>query len=241
MNMQPDKADLTRKLRQQTEESALKNENPLLENLKTMSPQAIGQILYDLHVHQTELEMQNDELRRTQEELDAIKSRYFDLYDLAPVGYCTLSAQGRILEANLKAANLLGVTRMELVGRPFHFFILHPDRDIFYLYRKKLDNTGGPQDCELRMVKADGTSFWVYLTTTSAMNKDGASELRIILSDITSDKLAEAALQESKEKYRRLAEDMPMFISTFLPDGTLTYANAALTNLVALTPEQLSR
>ena len=79
----------------------------------------------------------------------------------------------------------------------------------------------------------------MHLTTTIALNKDGASELRVILRNITNEKLAEASLQESEEKYRRLAEDMPMFISTFLPDGTLTYANTPLTTLVGLPLAQL--
>ena len=238
MNKLTDKADSVQTLRQQAEKIAL-NGDSLLENLKTMSPEAIAQILHDLQVHQIELEIQNDELRRTQEELNAIRLRYFDLYDLAPVGYCTLSDKGQILEANLLAANLLGVSRTKLVGRLFYFFILNTDQDIFYLHRKKLDKTGEPQDCELRMVKPDGTPFWVHLAASTALNKDGATELRIILSDITRDKQAEAALQENKDMHRRLAEDMPMFISTFLPDGTLTYVNTALTTLVGQPSERL--
>jgi len=60
-------------------------------------------------------EMQNEEMRRAQEALEASRARYFDLYDLAPVGYFTLSPQGLILEANLTAATLLGSPRGALV------------------------------------------------------------------------------------------------------------------------------
>jgi len=66
--------------------------------------------------------MQNEELRRTQADLEASRARYFDLYDLAPVGYFTISERGLILEANLTAATLLGVARGALIKQPLTRF-----------------------------------------------------------------------------------------------------------------------
>src|ERR1039458_767612 len=79
------------------------------DNLQGLSPEETRRMLHELRVHQIELEMQNEELRRAQAELDAERAAYFDLYDLAPVGYCTVSEPGLILQANLTAAGLLGV------------------------------------------------------------------------------------------------------------------------------------
>ncbi len=80
-------------------------------------------VLHELRVHQIELEMQNEELRKTQTALEIGRARYFDLYDLAPVGYCTLSAKGIILTANLTAATMLGTTRSALAKSLFSSFI----------------------------------------------------------------------------------------------------------------------
>ena len=121
------------------------------ENLEVLSPEVARRALHELRVHQIELEMQNEELRRTQEELEGSRARYFDLYDLAPVGYFTLSEQGLILEANLTGAKLLGVARGALVKQPLSRFVLREDQDIYYLHRKALLETGAPQAWELRM------------------------------------------------------------------------------------------
>jgi len=164
---------------------------PRPENTEILSPEKTLRVLQELRVHQIELEMQNEELRRAQVELDATRARYFDLYDLAPVGYCTISAQGLALEANLAAAGLLGVSRTALVGQPISRFILKEDQDSYYLHRKRLFETGERQTWELRMAKKDGTIFWVHLALGASQGADGAPVFRVVMSDITERKHAE--------------------------------------------------
>jgi PAS domain-containing protein len=88
-------------------------------------------LLHELEVHRIELEMQNEELHRALEELEASRTRYFNLYDLAPVGYLTLSQKGMILEANLTAAQMIGLERNRLAGQPMSRFIFRDDQDIY--------------------------------------------------------------------------------------------------------------
>ncbi|MDO9109346.1 MAG: PAS domain S-box protein, partial [Desulfatirhabdiaceae bacterium] len=193
-------------LRRQAEEIVRKKGKMSTENLNALSLKEIRQTLHELQVHQIELEMQNEELRSSQEELDAARARYFDLYDLAPVGYLTVSEKARILEANLTAAALLGLTRDTLDKQPISRFIHNEDQDIYYLHRKQLFETGELQTCELRLMKKDGTAFWASLSATVEQAADGAPVYRVVISDITVRKLAEAYREMGREILQILNE-----------------------------------
>ncbi|MFH1081495.1 MAG: sensor domain-containing diguanylate cyclase [Pseudomonadota bacterium] len=172
-------------LRRRAEEIFRKKTARMPENVEALSSGEVRQLVHDLQVHQIELEMQNEELRRAQAELEAARLRYFDLYDLAPVGYFTLSEKGLILEANLTAANMLGMVRSSLVKQRLTSFIIPEDQDIYYRHRKLLFETGAPQICELRLVKKDGAQFWVRMDATMAQDADGAPICRTVMIDIT--------------------------------------------------------
>jgi PAS domain-containing protein len=103
----------------------------IIENPHALSPEETLHVLHELRVHQIELEMQNEELQQSHVEMDAVRARYFDLYDLAPVGYCTVGDKV-ILEANLTTATLLDVSKSELIQQPMSRFILNQDQDIYY-------------------------------------------------------------------------------------------------------------
>lgn len=178
------------------------------KTLEELTPTSMLKMMHQLQVHQVELEMQNDELRRTQLQLDAARSRYFDLYDLAPVGYCTVSEQGVILEANLMAARLLGWDRRALAKQPLSRFILKEDQDLYYLHRKTLLELAEPQSCELRMLNSDGTSFWTLLASTFDKDVDGVPLLRMVMSDISERKKAAAERALIEELLRQKNHDL---------------------------------
>ncbi len=210
------------------------------EDSATLSPDEIRATLHELRVHQIELEMQNEELRAAQAAIEAGRARYFDLYDLAPVGYCTLSEQGLILEINLTAATLLGTARGALVSQPISHFILKEDQDTYYLHRKQLFETGEPQECELRLVKPDGTNFWARLTATAAQAEDGAHLCRVALSDVAERKRVEEALRESEARFRSYIEHSPYGV--FVTDGQGRYVdvNPAAERIAGYSATQLT-
>jgi diguanylate cyclase (GGDEF)-like protein/PAS domain S-box-containing protein len=171
------------------------------------APRSDERLVHELQVHQIELEMQNEELQRTRAQAEALLAQYTDLYDFAPVGYLTLSEQGLILEANLKTAKLLGVTRRALIKQRISRFILEEDHDIYHRHRKQIlesrstssGRAGEPQACELRMVKTDGTPFWARLEATAAQDADDAPVCRAVLSDITERRKAEDEQRHAKD------------------------------------------
>lgn len=147
---QPENPDL---LRRKAEEISRKNEAGSPESLATDSVEEPSWIVHELRVHQIELEMQNEELCRTHAELEEEHQQYLDLYDFAPVGYCTLSEQGQITATNLTATAMLGIPRDNLIGQQITSFICDDDQHTFTREMKELFATRVARSCELRMKK----------------------------------------------------------------------------------------
>jgi len=201
-------SDQAADLRRRAEEKVREDE---IRNKESFSPDRTWLSRHELRVHQIELEMQNEELRRAQAELDAARARYFDLYDMAPVGYVTVSEKGLILEANLTAAGLLGVARGALVRQPLSRFIYREDEYVYYQHRKQLFETGKPQVWELRMLRADAP-FWARMeatvaqdsSTSSGPDADSAPVCRVVLSDISDRKRAEEERAKLEHQFHQL-------------------------------------
>lgn len=159
----------------------------MMEELQSdlLDPKTVRRLVYDLRVHQIELEIQNDELRELQQELEASKSRFKDLYDFAPAGYLTVNDQGVIVEANRTAGTLLNVGAKKLLGQPFFRFILSVDQDIYYQHRAAIFETAEQQTCKLRLLRTDLPPFWARLATAPVGQAEQDQAMcRIMLSDI---------------------------------------------------------
>ena len=156
--------------------------------------------LEKLEKSQVDLQAQNEDLHDKQIQLEIMQIRYFDLYDLAPVGYCTLDSDGLILEVNLSASNLLGFTRGSMINAPITRFVEKNYQDQYYFHRRKFVETGSNQVDELQMVKQDGTLFWAQVESSfsSGNKKDG--QARFLISDISERKRIEQALAQTSDR-----------------------------------------
>lgn len=178
-----------------------------MELLQKLSYEDAERLIQEFQMHQIELEMQNEELRRAQEELEASRNKYSDLYDFAPIGYFTFDHNGLILDVNRTGADLLWAERGSLIKKSFTQFIHKDDQEIFYRHSRKVREEKNRLSCEIRMKNKSGTQFDVRMESIAIMDRAGTySQLRSAVSDITEGKLAEKAMRESEEKYRTLFE-----------------------------------
>ena len=194
-----------------------------------LSKEETNRLIHELQVHQIELEMQNDELRRIQNEIVASRDkyselfeRYSSLYDFAPVGYFTLKEKGIIEQANLTGATLLGMERQSLIGKPLTRFISKEDQDIFYLHHTQVVKKKGNHTCELKMMRDGDASFIGQLESKAEQDKaDNVVHVRTAITDITDRKITQHRLQASlrekqvllQEVHHRVKNNMQVIIS----------------------------
>jgi len=161
-----------------------------------VSSEYIKVLIHELQTHQIELELQNNDLRQTQEALNKSRKKFSDLYDFAPVGYLTVSQSGLITEANLRCAELLGIERGKLINTRFSAFINNEEQDVYYTFRKTLLSQKNAQTCTLRMQKQKGELFYAQLKSSYSEALDSqAEQFRIAIIDIDAQKKADALIK----------------------------------------------
>ena len=162
--------------------------------------------VHELQVHQIELELQNEELLETREELMSVLTEYTTLYDFAPVGLLTLDWGGLIRRANFMAGTLLGVYRGRLQGRSFPRLLDAPSRRRFLKHMAEPASGSTPRACELALLPADGAVTWIRVEEITP----GANQERLIaITDIT-----------ERQEAQRLQEDLRVRLEELLRERT---------------------
>lgn len=190
-------------------------------DIRQMTAEDIHKLLYELQVHQIELELQNEELRDTQAELASAHDRYSDLYEFAPVGYVTLDRKGSILAANLTLAAMLGVDRGALTRTQLSGHVGRESRQTLKQYLLAVFGDGANENadlairkltCDLELETAHGSTLHARLQSELVGNDTAeAAFCRATISDITVQKIAELKTERFNEELeqevaRRTAE-----------------------------------
>lgn len=223
-------------LRRQAEESLLKTPS----STKKMSARDPKDSIEELQIHQAALEMQNEELRRAQLELEAARDKYSDLYDFAPVGYFTISEKGIILDANLTMCTMLGMERGLIIGNPFIIYVNRDDQHIFYHHHLKLMETKDKQTCELRIQKKDKFQFHAQMECIPVLSNNGdLDQIRISLTDITARKQAEEALLGSCKRAQQYLDIAGVAFIALNTGGEITLINKKGLEILGYREEEL--
>ena len=193
---------------------------------------AADRVLHELEVHQVELEMQNDELRRLQTALEQARDAYRDLYDQAPSGYVTLDGSGRIVEANLTVALMLGVERAALLGRPLAAFVVGPDADRFHLHRRALAG-GRRATLEVAMRTRDGRRIEALLDSVPAP-AGGAAGCRMAIVG-----LGDRQTGEASARLQAVLDTVADAVVTMTADGRIDSVNQATARMFGFRAEDL--
>lgn len=144
-------------------------------------------LLHELQVHQIELEIQNEQLRQAQTDLEASLTRFTDLYEFAPVGYLTLTAAGYVDESNHTAATMLGVEWAKLLRLRFDPFVAQQDIARWYQFYSAmmLEVVGSRKSIELTLIPADGqNAIRVRMICVHVKTKESASKVRVAITEL---------------------------------------------------------
>ncbi len=196
-------------------------------------------LIHELQVHQIELEMQNEELRTAQEALEDSRSRYSDLYDFAPIGYFTFDNNGLILEANMTAAEQLGIERKFLIKKPFSRFIHKDDADVYYLHRHDVLKSKKRMTCEVRIQRRDKTEFYAQIVSSTKKDGNDNTLIRSAVMNITERTLANEIIRQSEEKYKQLLTSISDGIIVLDRQWRYVLVNEAVTKMTDKSREEL--
>lgn len=166
-----------------------------------------------LRIHEIELTMQNDELRRTQAALVAACDRFRELYELAPFSYVTIGRDGCIRDINLAGTALLGRDRSRLIGRHFAVMVAVGDRDRWHRHMWHVLHHDGKYSCDLELARPDGSHAYCHVDCVRHGDARGG-ELRLALTELDDGHLVEA---ERRTAARAAAQADPVSSVAAMP------------------------
>jgi PAS domain S-box-containing protein len=171
-------------------------------DVEAMPLKDVQQLVRELQAHQIELEVQNEELLRTQAGLAALRDFYVHrYYDGAPLSYLTLDIKGTILDANLQATTLLRRNRKDLLKQSLVRFIAVNDQARFLRYLNDLLNGGVHPPCHVELVPHEDVRTAVRISLEVVPDEEGQNSL--VLTTLQEDMehgLVEESLRENEQR-----------------------------------------
>ena len=184
----------------------------------------LSELLHEVQVYQTELEIQNEELRNSRTALQWEKDRFENLFESAPAAYMVLDERRHVSKANLAVVSLFEEARGDLLGRPFHRLVVNGDEETFLQgVRASLVNQA-VQTIELRLLRKGEVPFWARVRISSDSKPESRVLLAILdISDLKENETLKALLEEKqllmREIHHRVKNDLQLVSSLLRLQG----------------------
>ena len=196
-------------------------------------------VYQNLLAAQMELSMKNEELLKTQKELEVSRTRYFALYDFAPLGYVTLNENGFIIEVNFTAATMLGTSKEALISQSFSDVILPEDKILYNYHLKVRSQKNAPQVYTLRLLRRNGAPFWAMVEGPNVYSTKESPVFHLIIRDITRQKNIEELHRENEENDKAPGKDHFALVVRIGADGHFISVNEKYCSLFGKTEAEL--
>ena len=177
-----------------------------------LARQDVEALLYELQVHQIELEMQCRQLQEAQCEIEENRNMYRELYESLPVGYATVDAGGRICDLNPAGSSLLRLRSGQQLPN-FHVFIAMKDLYRFdLLCREVLANNQG-RTAEFLLERADGGTMPAEVAINPARAFAGPPRLRLAFQDISGRKATDEKVRRQQAQPERDQKELQLLFA----------------------------
>jgi len=206
--------------------------------------ESIEHVIHELQVHQAELEIQNEELQRSQIELEKARDRFATLYHHAPVGYVTLDGAGMVQEANHTLGSMIDASLDQIVGSPFSKWLTSEDRETFLRWYPHFFRYPAGKRIDVHLRGLDGGTSVVSLfgrkwSASQGRNpsEEGSELIHMVVLDVTQERLAQECLEKSELKYRIVSENTYNWEFWIGLDGEVRYCSPSSERISGYPPE----
>ncbi len=208
----------------------------------TLAPEEAERLLHELHVHQIELEMRNEELLRTQEKYRTLTESMKDVvWVLDPLA-------GRFLYVSPSVLALRGYTAEEVLAQPAAAALTPESAERvnrimaqgYASFRSGRRSADTYNTTELEQPCKDGSTVWTEAITHYVLDDaTGGIVVHGVSRDISERKRVEETLRASESRYRDLYENAPVAYFSVGPDGRIRRCNRQAARMLGYTIEQL--
>jgi PAS domain S-box-containing protein len=196
-------------------------------------------LIQELRIHQVELEMQNETLRKSQAETEKSCKAFQDLWELSPVGYLIVDFSGRVTAVNRAGQRLFGRTKNALLKERFSMLVIPENQEPVHLMFERAAETGIAERQEIGILKPDGSVNTCLLETRSLGRKPGRGEIQAILTDISKQKRTEDDLRKNEQEKIAILNSLMEHVVYHDREMKILWANKAACESVRMKREDL--